>query len=473
VLLTLLAVCVTLAVALPAQALGPTWTGSTQVATGAAYPATALDGKGNVHLVWVDGVDGSLRHQILGRPATRVPSPAARNYFPSLTADVLGRVHLVWDNGADVFYALWDGDSWDTPVALPRLAYSAFEAEVKADETGRPHVILWSSSPASGYVPCYTTQVDGKWQPLRCLPVFVPSSTRLSFCVAEGQVRVAFLYQRSGGIRSVGYTSTGNGGLTWTPLEDVAGERAPVLTSRPSVILQDSMPIVTWASQDAQTQQLCSWYARRAGGGWASPVRLVKSQGTQRDPVANWDGERLLVAWQQTCPGNGLEIAVTSTDPSTGASETPTVFAWRGIPTALTADATPDGEAIVVWATGNREIYYAYHPAYRPKSSVSPLPVMMVTCSFPVSWSGLDRSGTGIAYYDIQYRDGAGEWCDWLTHTGATTAVFQGGLNGHTYRFRSRAVDNAGVAEAWPASCDAVTSIFLNSEQVHLPLVIR
>ena len=57
------------------------------------------------------------------------------------------------------------------------------------------------------------------------MPGFVPSSTRLSFVAQEGKVHVSFLYERAGGVRSVGYTSSVDGGKSWTGLEDVAGAR--------------------------------------------------------------------------------------------------------------------------------------------------------------------------------------------------------------------------------------------------------
>lgn len=457
------------------SAAPPPWSDSIRVATGANYPAAVLDGKGHVHLVWVDLSDGNLRHKVVGGNETIIPSPSRSNYWPSLAADGQGRVHAVWDGGNDVYYSVWDGTCWSSPAVLPRVARSAFEAQIVLDEQNCPHVVYWSSNYTSSgyqYFPSYTRLIMGQWAQPQQLPGFVPSSTRLSFVAQEGKVHVSFLYERAGGVRSVGYTSSTDGGKSWTGLEDVAGERAPVWTSRPSLVLQEGLPVVTWASQDPQTQQLCSWYRRRSPSGWGAPMRLVQGASGQRDPVAIWDGGSLLVAWQEMVENFVQQIAVTSTDPDTGLSAPPTVFGWRGNPTMLTADVTAEGEAVVAWSTGWREVYYAYRPPFRPSSAVAPLPGVTAATSFLVRWSGVDRSGAGIKWYDVQVKDGEGPWTDWLVHTTQMSAYYAG-ANGHTYRFRSRATDNLGESEAWPQTCDAVTTVLVMGVQVHLPAISR
>jgi len=66
-----------------------------------------------------------------------------------------------------------------------------------------------------------------------------------------------------------------------------------------------------------------------------------------------------------------------------------------------------------------------------------------------VSWSGSD-GGSGVLYYDVEYRDGAsGVWTAWRTATDETSGSFVG-ERGHVYYMRSRARDRAGNIEAWP-----------------------
>ncbi len=93
-----------------------------------------------------------------------------------------------------------------------------------------------------------------------------------------------------------------------------------------------------------------------------------------------------------------------------------------------------------------------------PTSAVKPLPEYQTTESFLVRWSGTDV-GWGIKWYDVQYRDAQDStWVDWKTHSTATGAYFAG-VKGHTYCFRSRAMDIDHNQEAYPASADTCTTL--------------
>lgn len=83
-----------------------------------------------------------------------------------------------------------------------------------------------------------------------------------------------------------------------------------------------------------------------------------------------------------------------------------------------------------------------------PVVTVAPLPTF-VGRNFTVSWNGEDDGGSGLAYYDVQYRVNGGEWVDWLSAVTFTSAEFADGKNGQYYQFRARGVDNAGNVEAY------------------------
>ena len=83
-----------------------------------------------------------------------------------------------------------------------------------------------------------------------------------------------------------------------------------------------------------------------------------------------------------------------------------------------------------------------------PSSTVEALTAYQANTSFVISWSGSDAA-SGVDSYDVQYRDGAVSWTDWLTETTETSATLVG-EDGRTYYFQSRARDNAGNVEAYP-----------------------
>lgn len=93
-----------------------------------------------------------------------------------------------------------------------------------------------------------------------------------------------------------------------------------------------------------------------------------------------------------------------------------------------------------------------------PNVTVEPLPPFSPS-NFTVSWRGDDPGGSGIEYYDVQYRVQGGSWTDWLMRTDETSAVFRGGDDGITYEFRARGVDQAGNVQAWPADAQASTTV--------------
>jgi hypothetical protein len=93
------------------------------------------------------------------------------------------------------------------------------------------------------------------------------------------------------------------------------------------------------------------------------------------------------------------------------------------------------------------------------------LPVVSLTTpqcrasAFVVSWSGRDDV-SGIANYDVQYRQGTGgTWTDWRMATTALAYPFTLGSAGQTYYFRVRARDVAGNVSAYTADDDHSTYV--------------
>ena len=86
-----------------------------------------------------------------------------------------------------------------------------------------------------------------------------------------------------------------------------------------------------------------------------------------------------------------------------------------------------------------------------PISGVTAPNGVVYETAFPVTWSGSDDR-SGIRWYDVQYRDGNRPdslWVDWMTNVSQISSIFIG-QSGHTYYFRSRALDVAGNLKDWP-----------------------
>jgi hypothetical protein len=116
--------------------------------------------------------------------------------------------------------------------------------------------------------------------------------------------------------------------------------------------------------------------------------------------------------------------------------------------------STPEDVYVLSTAAEHR-FYHTFTPPYRdtiaPSASISvpryhyrdpaaPAPI-------PVAWHGEDDF-SGVARYDVQYRQGSGEWVALYASTTYTRTTF-GGQVGQTYTFRSRSYDWMGNVSEW------------------------
>lgn len=78
---------------------------------------------------------------------------------------------------------------------------------------------------------------------------------------------------------------------------------------------------------------------------------------------------------------------------------------------------------------------------------------------FLVRWSSYDNiAGAAVSLCDVQFREGTGDWTDWLSGTSAGSALFRGEA-GKSYSFRVRATDYAGNQGDFPTAPQATTTV--------------
>jgi len=115
-------------------------------------------------------------------------------------------------------------------------------------------------------------------------------------------------------------------------------------------------------------------------------------------------------------------------------------------------------------SAGNPESYDiadtgAFVDSVQPESGINPLPSIVKELSFNVAWSGSDGSnGSGIQYYDVQFRKDGGEWELWQSKTVATSFAFTADEDG-LYQFEVRAVDHRNQAEAFENKAEASVAV--------------
>ncbi|MCX6844500.1 MAG: choice-of-anchor J domain-containing protein [candidate division WOR-3 bacterium] len=95
-----------------------------------------------------------------------------------------------------------------------------------------------------------------------------------------------------------------------------------------------------------------------------------------------------------------------------------------------------------------------------PSSSVAQLPEDEPLTSFAVQLAGSDDDGgSGIRSYDVYVSDNDSGFAFWKSTE--STSVAYTGVNGHTYKFYSRASDNVGQVEGSKTQPEATTAIRL------------
>lgn len=183
------------------------------------------------------------------------------------------------------------------------------------------------------------------------------------------------------------------------------------------------------------------------------------------DPLPTYSKRSFTVSWTGTDSG-GAGIAYTDVQVRVDGGPWQT---WLAATTASEAEysegengRTYEFRARGVDRVGNVEPFGAAEAettvdTQPPTTVVDPLPGLIDTSSFTVSWTAT-QSVSGIAAYDVQYRVDNGPWQLWLDNTTGTSAVFNAPGDG-VYHFEARAADNAGLVEPFHNAAEAGVAV--------------
>ncbi len=206
-------------------------------------------------------------------------------------------------------------------------------------------------------------------------------------------------------------------------------------------------------------------------------LRLSFASPTNDAPM-NTVLRRLASDWSETGVTWNSEPEWTAVDDRTRVGSAPDWYEWNvGPEVQLWVDGTPNYGVEIIGdervqqrerAFYSRETNTNFFPRLvvdytvqtdrsPPSVTINPLPPL-VGRNFTVSWSGTDPGGSGIAYYDVEYRINGGDWVAWLSEVTETSAEFSDGRNGQRLEFRVRGVDNAGNQEPF-GDAEAATTV--------------
>ncbi|MGO9456199.1 MAG: beta strand repeat-containing protein, partial [Acidimicrobiales bacterium] len=93
-----------------------------------------------------------------------------------------------------------------------------------------------------------------------------------------------------------------------------------------------------------------------------------------------------------------------------------------------------------------------------PTAHVAALPATTAAGTLPVSWSGSDGDGSGVATYNVYVSDDGGTLTLWKADTTATSADYPT-TKGHTYGFAAQATNHVGTSGPTPTTAQVTTSV--------------
>jgi hypothetical protein len=330
----------------------------------------------NVHVVWVDGMDGQLRVYykrstdagVSWAPDVRLSDTLSLVDYPSIS--ISGpTVHVVWfdrrDGHREIYYkrSSDSGMTWSPDTRLTHGTSPSYDPSVSASDS--LVYVTWVYYPFDNIPEIYYKRsLDGgmTWSPDTCLSNDTTYSAWPSVSSSGSMVHIAWRDTKNGS-RQILYLRSTDSGRTWAA--DTQLTNTPAWSSMyPSISASGSDVHVTWEDRRNGNEEI--YYKRSTDGGilWSPDTRLTNNASYSTDPHLATSGSNVHVVWWDYRNGGGEIYYLYSSDGGTS---------WSG-ETRLTqndstsqyASVATQGSAVhVVWMDtrdGNSEIYYKRNP---------------------------------------------------------------------------------------------------------------
>ncbi len=138
-----------------------TWSTPQSISSNPTYadrPQLAVDGGGNVHVIWIYGHLAIFYSRRGGNgfwsPPLEISSSLDSSRYPQIAVDGEGEVHVVWTGKAsgndDIYYALRSVEgTWHAPWNVSQNSGSSAEAKVATDEREGVHIVWTDDTPGN------------------------------------------------------------------------------------------------------------------------------------------------------------------------------------------------------------------------------------------------------------------------------------------------------------------------------------
>jgi hypothetical protein len=275
-------------------------------------------------------------------------------------------------------------------------------------------------------------------------------------------------------------------GTSWVP--STIGWREGDVTAlvRDWVSGQHANNGVTFMADERVQERQRIFYSKEAGNGLHP--RLIVDYTYSPDttpptasvnPLPQWSQDAFNVTWDGSDNPGGSGIAYFDVQYNTNAG---TWLNWKMHTTSKSAEfrggangvlyqfrarAVDNAGNVQSWSGSQAQTTVDTVP---PSVTVEALPQYTFSQSAIIRWGGSDNAGgSGIATYDVQWREQGGAWQTLVSNTTTTSFQATGGKNGVTYEFRARGTDRAGNVQPWSEYPQAATTVVLHPVSTVLP----
>ncbi len=282
-----------------------------------SYPSIAVTGS-NVHIVWVDGLDGkvgvfyklSTDNGINWGADIRLTKEISLNSIGHPSIAVYGsNIHIVWIDGRDgnpeIYYKRTTdgGITWQEDTRLTNNSAASRYPSIAV--YGSLVHVVWEDYRDGKDEVYYKRSIDGgeTWSEDIRLTNDVASSFAPSIAVSGSHVHIVWQDYRNVNME-IYYKRSTDGGTNWgidTRLSNATG-----YSTFPSIAAIGSLVHIVWYDDRDGIYFSEIYYKRSTDGGinWGSETRLTNNPSDSRYPSIACSGSSLHIVWADTRDGN-------------------------------------------------------------------------------------------------------------------------------------------------------------------------
>jgi hypothetical protein len=278
-------------------------------------PAIAVNGTGNLYIVWYDNTSGNM--EIYFKESTdggaswsankRLTWNSGGSYHPALAAESSDRLHLVWDDetsGSEIYYktSTDDGVTWSANKRFTWTAGASYSPAVAVDSSGRIYVV-WYEGVIGGADIFFKKSTGVYWSANKRISWSKGSAKPAIAVNSSGHLHVVW-HDDAPGNREIYYKKSINLGEDWSTAQRLTQTSG---SSMDPVIAVDSSGYLHVVWQD-DTSGIAEIYHRKStdnGDTWSTVQRLTWNSGSSMFPAISADmSGNVHVVWSDNTPGN-------------------------------------------------------------------------------------------------------------------------------------------------------------------------